>query len=234
MATQVQHREHTVELTVSVVDRNCFFVAASADANCAVRLEDAIHRSDGGLLEFFTVRNAAPDEVLEMAAEAPGVEDGRLVGESDEGGLFQFVVTGDCVTATLADTGAIARSVTAEDGQGRVVAEVPPHVPVRRVVEWFRDRHAGSELLARRTRNREFPALSAAEHRARLVNALTDRQQEVVRTAYLAGYFNWPRETSAADCAAALDVSQPTFSQHLRTGQHRLFAALFDEGLGEF
>jgi predicted DNA binding protein len=70
-------------------------------------------------------------------------------------------------------------------------------------------------------------ARDAAE--GRLLDRLTDRQQEALRTAYLSGYFSWPRESGAEACADALGVSQPTFSQHLRVGQHRLFDVLFGQ-----
>lgn len=44
---------------------------------------------------------------------------------------------------------------------------------------------------------------------ARLLDGLTERQLEVLRTAYLSGYFSWPRESSADACADALGISQP-------------------------
>jgi predicted DNA binding protein len=103
---------------------------------------------------------------------------------------------------------------------------VPPHVDVRTVVETFQDRHPGSELVARRQRDGGLGVTREAFD-SRLLAALTDRQLEVLRTAYLSGYFSWPRESSAAACAEALGISQPTFSQHLRVGQYRLFDALF-------
>ena len=225
---QVEVGTETVELELRVRDRNCFFVAASSEASCTVQLEEMFQRSDGRLLEFFSVQGASPERVLGLSADAPAIDEARIVRSDDEGGLFQFVVAGPCVTVTLADTGAVTRSVTASDGEGRVVADVPRHVDVRTVVEAFRDRHPGSELVARRQRSGGLRvARDAAE--GRLLDRLTDRQQEALRTAYLSGYFSWPRESGAEACADALGVSQPTFSQHLRVGQHRLFDVLFGQ-----
>jgi len=217
----------SVELELRVRDRDCFFVAASADAACAVELEEVVQRSDGALLEFFTVRGAGPERVLEMARRSPAIEEVRIVRTDGDESLVQFVVTGTCVTVTLADAGAVTRSVTATDGEGRVLADVPPHVDVRSVVERFRDRHDDTELVARRQRDR-CVAVTSRETERELLAGLTPRQRETLQTAYLSGYFNWPRDSSADACATALGVSQPTFSQHLRAGQERLLAALFD------
>lgn len=219
--------EGTVELELRVRDRECFFVAASAEAGCTVELEELVQRSDCVLLEFFTVRGAAPERILNLAGRAPAIEEARVVRTDGEESLVEFVVTGHCVTVTLADAGAITRSVSASDGEGRVVADVPPHVAVRDVVERFRDRHADSELVARREHDR-CVGVTRQEIERDLFAALTPRQQEALRTAYLGGYFNWPRDSAAEDCAAALGVSQPTFSQHLRGAQRRLLDALLD------
>lgn len=219
--------ERSTELELGVRDRGCFFVAASAAGDCRVELEELVGRSDGRLLEFFTVHGTTPERVRELSAEAPAIDEARLLRSDGDHHLFGFVVSGPCVTVTLADAGAVTRSVTAAHGEGRVVADVPAHVDVRSVVETFRERHADSELVARRQRDRPVGAGESG-----LLDLLTARQREVLRTAYLAGYFEWPRESDAATCAAALDISQPTFSQHLRTGQRRLFGALFDDGRG--
>lgn len=223
---EVRTESSTTKLELRVNDRGCFFVAASADADCSVELEEMVQRSDGRLLEFFTVRGTTPDRVVELSEDAPAIEEVRLVRTDGAEHLFRFVVAGPCVTVTLADAGAVTRSVTASQGEGRVVADVPPHVDVRSVVETFRERHSGSELVARRQRDRSVGV--AGDEGRTLLDALTARQLEVLRTAYVSGYFAWPRESTAEACAAALGVSQPTFSQHLRTGQQRLFGRVFD------
>ncbi|MFC7027627.1 helix-turn-helix domain-containing protein [Halomicroarcula sp. GCM10025710] len=45
---------------------------------------------------------------------------------------------------------------------------------------------------------------------------MTDRQAEILRAAYLAGYYAWPRDTTAEELAESLDISSPTLHQHLR------------------
>ncbi|EMA31053.1 helix-turn-helix domain-containing protein [Halobiforma nitratireducens] len=57
---------------------------------------------------------------------------------------------------------------------------------------------------------------------------LTDRQQEVLETAYRMGYFSYPRETSAAEVADALGIVRSTFAEHLAAAQRRLLEAVFE------
>lgn len=60
---------------------------------------------------------------------------------------------------------------------------------------------------------------------------LTDRQHEVLRTAFERGYFDHPRETTATELAADLGVDTSTFTEHLAAAQSKLLGdALEDDG----
>lgn len=217
------------ELELRVTDPDCFFVWASEEASCRLSLEHLIHRSDGKLLEFFAVEGADPREVVDLADGVEGIDEARLIREALAGGLVQFVISGPCVTTTLADAGAVTRSVTASDGTGHVVAAVPAHADVRSVVETFRSRHTGSDLLATRNGASSVPVQTELGLKETLAGRLTDRQLEVLRTAHLSGYFEWPRDSTAGECGGALGISQPTFSQHMRSAQRTVSEFLFDE-----
>jgi predicted DNA binding protein len=233
MTVQESVETPITEIELEVRDRNCFFVRLSAETDCLIRLEELIHRADGKLLQYFSIDEATTEDVLDMAASERAIAAARLVGNGTDGNLFQFVVSGPCVTATLADTGAITRDVSAAGGVGRVVATVPSHVAVRTVVETFQARHPASEFLARRERDQSPPVRTRAGVHTILADRLTEKQYEVLRMAYLSGYFAWPRESRAEECADALGISQPTFSQHLRAVQSKVFTALFDSAVDD-
>jgi predicted DNA binding protein len=57
--------------------------------------------------------------------------------------------------------------------------------------------------------------------------ALTDRQSEVVRTAYRLGYFDYRNGANAARVADELDITDSTFAEHLSKAQSRLLAEVF-------
>ncbi len=59
---------------------------------------------------------------------------------------------------------------------------------------------------------------------------LTDRQREVLETAYRMGYFSYPRESNAAAVADALGIVRSTFAEHLAVAQRRLFESVFEDG----
>lgn len=218
----------SIELELKVSDSDLFFVQASGQASCTVTLVEMVHRSDGRLLEYFTVKGTSPERVLEAAADATAIDDARFIGEEDSEARFEFIVSGPCIAGTLADTGAVIRHVVAVEGVGTVVAVVPPHADVREVVETVRKRF-GAELVARRERNQPGPEFGPAQFRAGLADHLTERQLEALRTAYASGYFSWPRESTAEECAEALGVAQPTFTQHIRAGERKLMRGVFGE-----
>lgn len=220
-------QSEAVELVFSLRDERCFFIVASERAGCEFVGERAVHRSDGNMLEFFTVRGAASEIVLDIVADLPSVLDARVVSDHEDTALMEFVVTEPCMAATLATTDAVIREIRAEDGEARVVADVSPHGDVREVVNRVFDRHGDAHLLSKRTLGDTLPGLSNMSQKEHLTAGLTDKQLTAVEVATREGYLSWPRESTAAECAAVMGVSQPTFSQHLWTGLEKLLRSLF-------
>ncbi|PSP99596.1 bacterio-opsin activator [Halobacteriales archaeon QS_5_70_17] len=219
--------DRTAQLEFRVLDRDWFFVVASDRAGCRIELEEVIHRADGDLLEFFTVEGASPKRVFELAEQWPTISDGHVVRTGETGGLLALQLSGRCIVSEVAEAGAVTRELSGEDGVGRLVAETLATTDVRTVVETVCEAAPETELLARREHDRPAPTFSGRAFEETLAARLTDRQREAVDVAVASGYFDWPRESSAADCAEVLGVSQPTFTQHLRAAEKKVFAALF-------
>ncbi len=53
---------------------------------------------------------------------------------------------------------------------------------------------------------------------------LTERQDEIIRLAFAAGYFDFPRKISSLKLAKQLGVSVSTLSEVMRAAQRRIFA----------
>lgn len=66
--------------------------------------------------------------------------------------------------------------------------------------------------------------LAAYEGDGTSVDALTERQLEVVRTAYDLGFYEIPREASTEDVATELGVDPATVSEHLQRAERNLLA----------
>lgn len=225
-----EERESTVELTFEVRDDRSFFVAASEALSCRVVGEEAIHRRDGDYLEYFTVE-APTEEALAFAQSWPSTERARVVRADETACLLELVLDGaGCVVGTLANTHALVSEAYAEDGIGIVVAEAPDHADARAIVEELQDHHEATSLLSKR--HREEAGLGPITGRSgaeRYLSKLTTKQRDAVRAAVRGGYLAWPRRSTASECAEALGVSQPTFSQHLYRGLEILLSALFEE-----
>lgn len=58
------------------------------------------------------------------------------------------------------------------------------------------------------------------------VESLTERQQEVLATAYEGGYFEVPRQATTEDLADELDLDSSTVSEHLVRAQRNLLSGL--------
>jgi DNA-directed RNA polymerase specialized sigma24 family protein len=66
--------------------------------------------------------------------------------------------------------------------------------------------------------------LDTYEGRERPIDELTDRQREVIQTAYDEGYYEVPREATTGDVAAELDVDPSTVAEHLQRAERNLLS----------
>jgi PAS domain S-box-containing protein len=218
----------TVELEFETDDESLPFVALAAETGGMVSLERTVRRSDGSFSAFYSVEDVAPDRALEVASAVRGPESVTRVSVDEEtpASLLE-VTTEQWFGSPFAERGAVLRTATATGSEpGRLVVEAPRRTDVRSLVESFRESYPATELVAQRTR--EWAVESLLELRDRLDERLTDRQMEVVETAYSAGYFAWPRENSGEEIASLLGVTQPTFNKHLRTAEREAFGMLLE------
>ena len=61
-----------------------------------------------------------------------------------------------------------------------------------------------------------------------LAETLTDRQRDVLKAAYHAGYFDENRKRTGGEIAESLGIAQPTFSRHLRAAQRNLLETIWE------
>lgn len=59
------------------------------------------------------------------------------------------------------------------------------------------------------------------------LDAVTDRQHEILETAYNRGYFKVPRRATASEIAAELDLDPSTVTEHIRRAEQNLLSELF-------
>jgi len=132
---------------------------------------------------------------------------------------------GRAVATQFADEGAHVRRAEGDARGVTYTVELPTEDAVRTLSTSDRTEYAETEVAAKRSRSRAVdPELTDGESD---VDRLTDRQREVLEAAHRAGYFNWPRDSSAEEVADALDISSPTLLHHLRQAQKRIVDDVF-------
>ncbi len=228
---QALHTDTFVELTLAAEEADTLFARIAREADCSVEYEGLAAHSAAGTRLFLTTTGAEAAAVEGVLDDLVTVTDYRLIDESDTDCLFGVTVSGETLVAKLVRHGASPRSIAATETELTLVVDVPVSTDVREFVEMVQDSHPSVRLQSRRNVNRT--ARTKPDLVASLFDALTDRQREVMRTAYLAGFFEWPRRSTGEEVAEILDVSQPTVNRHLRVGQKRLLEQLFEGHNGE-
>lgn len=219
--------DEVVLVEFRVTDPEYPFVGLSAAEDCRVSLEKMLPRGDGAYAEFFSIEGADPDRVLERAAASDPV-DPRLVSRYDDGGLFEFVVGGFCPARALAERGAIPRTVHSEDGVGTIVVEIPGEENVSEIVEGFLADHPSVEVVAKRTTDRVTPLFTQSDLKQVLGDRLTDRQREVLKTAFDLGYYESGGGATGKAVADELGITAATVSQHLKAAERELVSILLE------
>lgn len=196
---------------------------------CRLRLEAFVPRGGGRHSGFFSVTGAPPHRVAAAAEPVDTVEETRAMNDDGDTGIVEFVESGNCMWTTIAEAGGIPRGVEAENAEGRVLADVPPTDDAADLLARIRDAFPDVEVLSKRERDGDAPLFTRRELRDAVARNLTEKQREALVVAYDRGYFDWPRKNTAQAIAADLDVSAPTFLQHLRKAEGVVMGLLFDE-----
>ncbi|PSP48670.1 bacterio-opsin activator [Halobacteriales archaeon QH_7_69_31] len=106
----------------------------------------------------------------------------------------------------------------AVDDGGATVSLVGPQAAIAGTVGEYEAEGASPELQR----------LGGYDGGERPLAALTDRQREVVETAYEVGYYEVPREATATEVAAELDLDASTVVEHLQRAERNLMAHHLD------
>jgi len=214
-----------VELTIQLSDPADPLVAAATELDADLDVDGVVPQDDDRLLAYLTVDGAAPTRLEAVFTDADAASLSRVVENGDDGGTAEVELAGETALGTLSARGGTVRSAAFEPQRGRITIDLPPGAEIRRVADAV-TRRFDAEVLAKRQRERE--RTTATAFRDELRDRLTDRQETVLRTAFLADYFESPRGSTAEEVADALDITGPTLLYHLRASQRKLLEEFFD------
>lgn len=217
-----------VEVEFTIDNDRYPFIFASEAEDCRVELAEMIPRQGDRYAEFFHVTGADAAEIADTAAAYDTV-DIRVLREYESGTLLEFTVTGNCPAYDLARRGGLPREVVGENGEGRVVVEIPSYHQPADTIEAFLAAYPEASMVAKREKEQIRPMFAVSEFQEVVQKHLTGRQREVLRAAFDAGYYDWPRTATGEEVADDLDIASATFSEHIQTAERKLLQALFAE-----
>ena len=183
-----------------------------------------------------SITRSTPDEtgvvteefVLEGDGDLPADElDADPVFSQDDRTVHRFSRESGqgCICEVVERSGCTVRQVRAVNGALVVTFFATDVATIRSIVGALRERNDGVRIrrLTRSADGEDDGTTTIID-----LGALTERQREVLGTAYEHGYFEHPRGGNAADVADALDISVPTFTEHLAAAQRNLLDELLD------
>lgn len=214
----------TVELEFRIEDDQSVFATITPEHDCRLDLDGYIH-TDGNWLLYVTVTNAEPDAITDTAATDDRVERARTVYESASDGRVELVVADSPLLQTVHNAGGIVRTAAKTPDDASLVVEAPSDADIRDIVNCVQTEYADAALVARHRHERDLSTIASP---ASVLDGLTTRQQDAIEAAYRAGYFAWPRQSTAEEIADSLDIAAPTFHAHLRKAEHHILTALLD------
>ncbi|ELY53186.1 bacterio-opsin activator domain-containing protein [Natronolimnohabitans innermongolicus] len=222
----ILHADAVTELTFEAPAAASLFAELSATLSCAIALEGVVPAENGALRCYVTVSGTSAGTVVDALAGADDVDAVRVVSDRTDDFLLECTLRGGSPLRPIVEYGASVERAHAEAGTLRLTAVVAAGTSVRDVVETVRGTHPDVRLVSKRRAER--PLRSVRGFRGELDERLTDRQRDVLESAYYAGYFTQPRESSGTEIAPGLDISGPTFHQHLQAGLEKLTRLAID------
>ena len=218
--------DSVVELTLSVQRTDDVLARLARTIGDEITFEGLVSRSDDVLQLFFTTQEAVPEDAVSRAEELDGVSEVRVLRNEATARTFAATVTEPTFASRIVDNHAVVRSLTVTGERATAVVDLPSPTDVRDFLDVLRRDYPAVDLVSRRTHDR--PIRTARELREAVDAELTDRQRDVLETAYRSGFFESPRVRTGREISNSLDISQSTLTHHLREGERRLCEMVFE------
>ncbi|MFB6165580.1 MAG: bacterio-opsin activator domain-containing protein [Haloarculaceae archaeon] len=221
------YTDSVTELEIESDRSDDFFSRLARETGCRVEFESvAPVDAEETRRVLFTTTGAPAEAVAAVFADAPRIEGYDHLATRQGAEVFLIRLRGPFLVAELADCGAAVQHLAAEGSTTAIGVELPGTTDVRRFVERIQRICPGASIRSRT--DHERPIRTRRSFRERFEERLTDRQLEALRVAARSGFFEWPRAVTGEGLAEMLDISQPTFSRHLREAERKFVDLVFD------
>jgi PAS domain S-box-containing protein len=213
-------------LELAIEGGDWWLPALARETGTTVEYLGAMQREDGRDVLTFALPGATVEDARAGASHLDGIESLSPVAERESGVIVDVVPDRESIVAVVAGLGAKTEALVAREGEALLTCTLAATADIRGFVDSLSERYGRVELRAKRERT------DVEATPERFVDAvrerLTDRQATALHRAYVAGYFERPRETDGDDLAASMDITRSTFHQHLAAAQRKLLRAFFE------
>jgi PAS domain S-box-containing protein len=199
-------------------------VGMPSSGDGTITFDQTVATGGEGFLQYGTVETDAISTLESLVERLPHFEQVTISDDDTDRPRFELQLSAPPVVSTIASDGGYLQQSTLTDGDLHMTIHLPTTVTARRVIDAVRNAYPTATLVTRRQITRTDDRLTRV-HRA-VTEDLTERQQAALKTAVYSGFFNWPRDASGEDLAATLGITSPTFHQHLRAAQRKVFESL--------
>lgn len=216
----LQH-DTTVRLEFHSDSDDAYLVWLATACDCTLETTGSVETGDG-VVQYLRVDGASPGRVVREIWDSP-VESEASVTRTDGDRIVEMHGSRS-LSVELSTLGARLETAISRPDGVEIVVEAPEDTDVRAIQDVIERFNPGTEL----TSKTEHLQPSSDEPDPSVLSSLTDRQLEVLQAAYLAGYYDWPRESTAEELADSLDIASPTLHQHFRRAERNLLDELLD------
>jgi PAS domain S-box-containing protein len=212
-----------VDVTVDLTDSHEVFAELAGRLSDAIQIKNITPRPGDAYLIHFVCEEADTERVETVVEDVLSITEFRVLSETDPP-VYEVVVIDDCLATTLAVVGADIQSVTVSKGHCRITASLSKSQERQTLVNHLKDEYPGINVSIQQHRRSSSPVSQTRQ----IEKSLTDRQQDILATAYYSGFFDQRRQRTGVEIADSLDISQPAFSTQLRAAQRNLLTAIFE------
>ncbi|WP_435157369.1 PAS domain S-box protein [Haladaptatus sp. DFWS20] len=189
-----------------------------------ITLDQTVPATDSTYLIYGTVTTGARDALDALVDQLPHLDSMTVIDVEKDVLRFELQLSEPPVLSTVASQGGSVEKAVIEDGDFHMRIHLAPSMDVRAIINTVQEEYPTAELLAQRQVSSTDDPIVQLERL--LEENLTDRQWTSLNAAYNSGFFEWPRPTPGKDIAESLDISSPTFHQHLRAAERKVFDAV--------
>lgn len=221
--------ETVFDLTVEVASEDYYLVDLARAGEFlpydAVTVESTLSADDQRAIQHLTVTGASAD-VESILSTHPAVKQTSVLAVDDEAVRLSVATAPPLPETVVSGYGIRITHTTVNAHAATLHLRVLPAVDIDAVLTDLET--AFGQVRAHAITQSGELVNTLASDPLELPTDLTDKQFMALQAAYRHGYFKQPREHTATDIAAALDLSHSTFLQHLHRAEQKVFAALLD------